>query len=650
MSESASIVDVMRAEWAAIKLRRDHPPRLRDGEPGRPSEEQAERASLAQDKREKQESGEAVANPVVAPGPGGAVANPDAEMMKLRVEMLDRHVTGLAISGGGIRSGTFGIGFLQGLARLRLLRRIDYLSTVSGGGYAGGWFAAWLKREGDVKNVERQLDFSRIRQAESERIHFDWKSRPKSVVDEEPEPLRHLRAYSSYLCPRPGPLSADTWTVIAIWVRNVAINLLLLFPLAMLAVLALRLAVFFFDYLNAEKVPDDAWGQVFAWTFFALGLVAAGVAFANNSRAVPEFRTKTPSSRPPRTARKAVVTQVATLAAAFGLTVCSRWILWHFGAWAATWKADSGPTSAWGLLLGLVTSNLDLLQPPSFLFIMGGFALFMVIGSIGIGWKTRTLAPRFVGAAAMAGLSSGFLFVLLLAMIRSFARRDRPDLMATFAVPGALGVVLASLIVEVAVAGRAMKEGEREWWARYAAGLVIAGVLWLVGMAAALYLPALFLAGGAAFRLAIASGWLGATALGVVTGRFVLPKLQGRGGGQALARLAAVAPPIFLIGMLGGLGLLASLLLNNPGLNAPRGDDLAPFAYYLAGLRGTDGRVIVALLYAFGVLAGLGFWLIDVNLFSLNAMYANRLIRCYLGASRARCPTGRSGGPGTTGR
>ena len=54
------------------------------------------------------------------------------------------HLAGLAFSGGGIRSASFAIGVLQGLASLKLLNWFDYLSTVSGGGFAGGWLAAWL--------------------------------------------------------------------------------------------------------------------------------------------------------------------------------------------------------------------------------------------------------------------------------------------------------------------------------------------------------------------------------------------------------------------------------------------------------------------------------------------------------------------------
>src|SRR5207253_6103577 len=45
----------------------------------------------------------------------------------------DMDTLGVALSGGGIRSATFNLGVLQGLAHCDLLRRVDYLSTVSGG-------------------------------------------------------------------------------------------------------------------------------------------------------------------------------------------------------------------------------------------------------------------------------------------------------------------------------------------------------------------------------------------------------------------------------------------------------------------------------------------------------------------------------------
>jgi len=60
---------------------------------------------------------------------------------------------GLALSGGGIRSATFSLGLLRGLSELHLLQRLDYLSTVSGGGYAGSFFCGLFAPRGSQKAV-----------------------------------------------------------------------------------------------------------------------------------------------------------------------------------------------------------------------------------------------------------------------------------------------------------------------------------------------------------------------------------------------------------------------------------------------------------------------------------------------------------------
>ncbi len=57
-------------------------------------------------------------------------------------------LVGLALSSGGIRSATFCLGVLQGLAAAGLLRGIDYLSCVGGGGYIGGRVPAMIARDG----------------------------------------------------------------------------------------------------------------------------------------------------------------------------------------------------------------------------------------------------------------------------------------------------------------------------------------------------------------------------------------------------------------------------------------------------------------------------------------------------------------------
>ncbi len=53
-----------------------------------------------------------------------------------------RPLTGLALSGGGIRSAIFNLGVMQAFAKRGLLHHLDYLSTVSGGGYTGSSYAA----------------------------------------------------------------------------------------------------------------------------------------------------------------------------------------------------------------------------------------------------------------------------------------------------------------------------------------------------------------------------------------------------------------------------------------------------------------------------------------------------------------------------
>jgi predicted acylesterase/phospholipase RssA len=54
---------------------------------------------------------------------------------------------GLALSGGGIRSAAFSLGVLQGLSANKAFESIDFLSTVSGGGYTGAALVAAMERD-----------------------------------------------------------------------------------------------------------------------------------------------------------------------------------------------------------------------------------------------------------------------------------------------------------------------------------------------------------------------------------------------------------------------------------------------------------------------------------------------------------------------
>jgi hypothetical protein len=54
----------------------------------------------------------------------------------------DSDAVGLALSGGGIRSATFCLGVVQVLAERGLMKYVDFLSTVSGGGYTGSFISS----------------------------------------------------------------------------------------------------------------------------------------------------------------------------------------------------------------------------------------------------------------------------------------------------------------------------------------------------------------------------------------------------------------------------------------------------------------------------------------------------------------------------
>src|SRR5439155_21999771 len=66
--------------------------------------------------------------------------------------------TALCLSRRGIRSATFGLRVLQGLARHGVRSRFDYLSTVSGGGFIGSWLSSWIHHAGSPQEVFQALE------------------------------------------------------------------------------------------------------------------------------------------------------------------------------------------------------------------------------------------------------------------------------------------------------------------------------------------------------------------------------------------------------------------------------------------------------------------------------------------------------------
>jgi choline dehydrogenase-like flavoprotein len=88
--------------------------------------------------------------------PAGQPAAPGDE------QNLPPDTVGVAFSGGGIRSATYCLGFLQALAARGRLRNVDILSTVSGGGYIGAFLGRLYTRLADgvsdrVARVQEKL-------------------------------------------------------------------------------------------------------------------------------------------------------------------------------------------------------------------------------------------------------------------------------------------------------------------------------------------------------------------------------------------------------------------------------------------------------------------------------------------------------------
>ncbi len=165
-----------------------------------------------------------------------------------RVDGRPPRITGLALSGGGVRSATFNLGMLQALSAAEKLTSFDYLSTVSGGGYAGGWWSAWLSRkERDTEpgktfpppeNIESARDDRRAQmENEGRKNQGDRPQIKDSAISAAEDPIHHLRLFSNVMTPRKGLLSADTWRAIAIVGRNIALTWMILLPMLLAAIM-----------------------------------------------------------------------------------------------------------------------------------------------------------------------------------------------------------------------------------------------------------------------------------------------------------------------------------------------------------------------------------------------------------------------------
>jgi hypothetical protein len=134
-------------------------------------------------------------------------------------------LSGLAISGGGIRSASFGLGVMQALAENEQLSKIHYMSTVSGGGYIGSALTWALHQDNTADTSSQNFPFKRKEKAESG----------------ENTLLNYIRQHGNYLAPTS---SLDIVSFAAIVIRGMLMSVFVYFSL-LTAFIMFVLAVFY---------------------------------------------------------------------------------------------------------------------------------------------------------------------------------------------------------------------------------------------------------------------------------------------------------------------------------------------------------------------------------------------------------------------
>src|SRR5215470_16089724 len=232
---------------------------------------------------------------------GAGAVRPDLEGKEFYVALNRLKSAALCLSGGGIRSAAFSLGVIQALAvnprradgervgakKDALLSQFHYLSTVSGGGYAGGWLSAWLTRE---YRSQRQ-----------------WGAMWESMAGERATPegecrqIAWLRAYSNYLTPRLGIMSADAWTTVALSLRNLILNWLVILPVLCVSLIVLKLVASAIAWVPQfdPRTCSVQWGS--ARLLFIVvgvaGLVSLLIALRFTTRNRPSMSASTASQR-----------------------------------------------------------------------------------------------------------------------------------------------------------------------------------------------------------------------------------------------------------------------------------------------------------------------------------------------------------------
>ena len=537
--------------------------------------------------------------------PGGGARAPElAELYEVIHGLGDKRAA-LCLSGGGIRSATFALGVLQGLARLGVLPQFHYLSTVSGGGYIGAWLSAWLHRSGnDVAAVAASLAT----------IDATRKLAPEAA------PLSHLRDYSNYLAPRAGLLSADTWTLLGTILRNLILVWAVVLPLLAAGLMVPRLYV---ALIQTALGPGAARG-IGGHMLLGLGAMALAWAVAYIGASIPSSTTRLRGQ-----GRFLWLCMVPLLIAVLSLTL--YWAWWP----TRDWRHFVG----FGVVVHLVS--------------WAGYTIWLLTRWGAGRGRGGSAAHRLAAAGAelaivvVAGAAAGYLAWSLAGLFFP----DRPGFTLLYAclAPGVfLSAFLLAATLLVGFISRWTEDDDREWWARGGAWMLIIGTVWLV-------LSSLVILGPLLPSGRIASGLLGA--LGGVSGVITVvggwsarsdarrseaaSGLASRLGRLALPAAAATFAAVLLLAVSaltsGLLGWLAGLTLARPpGPVSPQWPLVAEDANgHVRALLTAPAWLVLALGIGLALVGGAVALLVNTNRFSLHAMYRARLIRAYLGASNA---------------
>jgi Patatin-like phospholipase len=569
------------------------------------------------------------------PKNGGGDSSARWSYPPIRAEQMG--LFGLALSGGGIRSATFNLGILQGMADLDLLRRVDYLSGVSGGAHIAGRLAAWIKREFEgIRRVQRWLSPVRSPTPDTDETH----------------PIQFLRRFSNYLAPRKGFLSADVWSMLSVWLRNTVLNQIV-FVLLLASVLSVPRVIFaLLNHPAWFSGGNKIWvgGLAIGLTFLLALLTGLNIRqFDHGERQSPQERRK-----------------VSPLWNQFGLIstlVPGFWILGLLGASLLGWSALRTPQTFTEWLPPLVMFIAMLLTQ----FLAHSWRGFFVDQSeeettrkqkaAAIGWTIFFSAiSSFAGWYA---LHLGFRYYTHI-----HPMTDDESLLARYFTgiivfgPAAVIAVLSLVIIlQIGLMGRNLPDTRREWWSRLGATLMINLGIWTAISACALYGPLFVLylweIGGKISMSLYLIVWLAPTffgsrwGFGAQTPAFPMEGEKATIGAKRFEWLSRAAPrewvaraaPYFYIA---GMAILLSFLLYASNLiHAPAllkastsfGKFDPKSVHYWANL-----PFLLGPWWLLPVMLGLAMllaWRFDINEFSMHHFYRNRLVRCYLGASRA---------------